>query len=59
MGSLGIKQFDCLIPQPAAIEHYTINRPIPVIVKTQFEKEIGIIGVYYAALEYLYDEQGI
>jgi predicted NBD/HSP70 family sugar kinase len=56
MGSLGVKQFDCLIPQPAAIESYTINRPIPAIVKTQFEKEIGVIGAYYAALEYLNNE---
>jgi glucokinase len=57
MGSLGIKQFDCLIPQHIEIERYTINRPIPAIIKTQFEDEIEIIGAYYAALEYLYDEQ--
>ena len=55
MGSLGLEQFDHLIPDSSEIENYTITRPIPRIVKTNFQDTIGVLGAYYAALEFLSD----
>ncbi len=49
MGSLGLKQFDKIIPDSKTIERFTINRPIPGIIKCQAEENIGILGANYAA----------
>ena len=49
MGSLGLQQFDTIIPDVSEIENYTINRPIPKIIKTQTGSDIGVVGSYYAA----------
>ncbi len=56
MGSLGLKQFHNIIPSAQTIECFTINRPIPAIIKSQFEEDIGVIGAYYAAREALNDK---
>lgn len=45
MGSLGIKQFDILIPNTVQIQEYTINK-VPPIVKTELGDNIGLQGVY-------------
>jgi predicted NBD/HSP70 family sugar kinase len=49
MGSLGLRQFDAIIPEPADIEPFTINRPAPAVVKTDFPDDIGIRGALSAA----------
>ena len=46
MGSLGIKQFETIIPSQKEIEKYTIN-PIPTIVKTELGDNIGLKGIYH------------
>ena len=49
MGSLGLKQFDRIIPDAKTIERFTISRPIPDILKCQSGGDIGVIGANYAA----------
>jgi len=49
MGSLGLKQFHKIIPDAKTIERFTINRPVPKIIKCQAGNDIGIIGANYAA----------
>lgn len=53
MGSLGLAQFDKIIPPAVTIEKYTVNRPIPPVIKCCEESDIGVFGAYYAAIEYL------
>jgi len=49
MGSLGLKQFNKIIPDAKTIERFIISRPAPDILKCQAGSDIGIIGAYYAA----------
>ena len=48
MGSLGLSQFDRIIPRQEEIRHYTINR-VPEIVKTSLGDNIGLLGAYLLA----------
>jgi glucokinase len=48
MGSIGLKQFNNVIPSPKEIKKYTINR-IPRIIPTKLGEEIGIFGAYFVA----------
>lgn len=50
MGSLGLKQFDILLPTKEEIQKSAIN-PVPTIVKTQLGDSIGLLGAYYRALQ--------
>ncbi len=50
MGSLGLEQFDILIPQRDEIQKHAIN-PVPSIVKTELGDNIGLLGAYYRALQ--------
>lgn len=49
MGSLGLEQFDILIPTEKEIKEYALN-PVPKIVKTKLGDTIGLLGAYYRAL---------
>lgn len=49
MGSLGLKQFNRIIPDAKTIERFIISRPVPDILKCQAGSDIGIIGANYAA----------
>lgn len=49
MGSLGLNQFDKIIPSQDEIKRYTIN-PIPPIIPTKLGEDIGLIGAFYSAL---------
>jgi len=51
MGSIGINQFNKIIPSSSELELYTINRPIPFIKKTKLGNNIGLWGAYYFGLE--------
>ena len=53
MGSLAIKQFEQIIPNAQAMEMYTLNRPIPPVIKSQYADEIGVLGGYHAAVQAL------
>ena len=57
MGSLGLSQFDKIIPDSAEIEPFTINRPIPPIVRTCCQGSIGISGAYHAAMNKFFAPQ--
>ena len=54
MGSIGLNQFDKIIPSSSELESYTINRPIPSIIKTKLGNDIGLWGAYYFGLEKSY-----
>ncbi len=49
MGTLGIKQFDKIIPPKKEITKYTINN-VPEITATKLGEGIGIIGAYAYAI---------
>jgi len=49
MGSLGIEQFDLIMPAADQVEKYSINRPIPTIIRSTSGNDIGLTGAYYAA----------
>lgn len=49
MGSLGLHQYNLLIPSNIEIEEYAINS-IPEIVKTKLGDTIGLLGAYYRAI---------
>ncbi len=46
MGSIGLKQFDKIIPSKEEISRYTVNK-IPDIIPTSLGDDIGLIGAYY------------
>ncbi|MDP1694329.1 MAG: ROK family protein [Candidatus Woesearchaeota archaeon] len=48
MGSLGLNQFDLIIPSKQEISKYTLNN-VPKITKTKFGEDIGLIGAFYSA----------
>jgi len=52
MGSVGLRQFEKIIPSKRSIEKYTINR-VPEIKPTKLKEDIGIVGAYVHALESL------
>ncbi|MFH1474211.1 MAG: ROK family protein [Candidatus Aenigmatarchaeota archaeon] len=52
MGSVGLNQFNNIIPSSNKIKKYTINR-IPKIVKTKLGDNIGLLGAYVFATEEL------
>ena len=58
MGSLGINQFEKIIPKSLNIEKKCLLRPIPDIIKSRLGDDIGILGAYEFAIEKLtkYDE---
>lgn len=53
MGSLGLQQFEKIIPDADELAAFTINRPLPVFLKTKQSADIGIWGAYYVAKELL------
>ena len=53
MGSVGLNQFQKIIPPSKLIERYTINRPIPPIIKCKMGGDIGMLGAFYAGQQYL------
>jgi len=50
MGSIGLKQFDKIIPNSIDLKQYSITQNLPKIIKTDFGDNIGIIGCYYYAI---------
>ena len=53
MGSLGLQQFEKIIPSVQELGAFTINRPLPVFLKTKHSADIGIWGAYFVAKEFL------
>jgi predicted NBD/HSP70 family sugar kinase len=53
MGSLGLQQFEKIIPDTEELAAFTINRPLPVFLKTKQSADIGIWGAYFVAKEFL------
>lgn len=49
MGSLGLNQFDLIVPTKEEISKYTLNK-VPQIAKTTLGDDIGLIGAYYSAI---------
>lgn len=49
MGSLGLNQFDLIIPTTEEISKYTLN-PVPNIAKTKLGDDIGLIGAAYSGM---------
>lgn len=50
MGSVGLKQFERIIPSKKEIRKYTVNK-IPKIIKTKLGDTIGLLGAYMIARE--------
>jgi glucokinase len=53
MGSLGLKQFNKVIPEPDMIKKYTLLKNIPEITPTSLGENIGLFGAYFSALNFL------
>ena len=53
MGSLGLKQFNKIIPDPEIIKQYTLLNNIPEIVPTALGESIGLFGAYFSAKNFL------
>tara|TARA_B100000963_G_scaffold352639_1_gene366135 strand:- start:3080 stop:3949 length:870 start_codon:yes stop_codon:yes gene_type:complete len=53
MGSLGINQFEKIIPKSSNIKKKCLLRPIPNIIKSRLGDDVGILGAYEFALEKL------
>ncbi len=53
MGSLGINQFEKIIPKSSNIEKKCLLRPIPNIIKSRLGDDVGLLGAYELALEKL------
>jgi len=51
MGSLGLNQFDLIIPSKEEISKYTLNK-VPHIAKTTLGEDIGLLGAFYSAKSY-------
>jgi glucokinase len=56
MGSLGLKQFNKIIPEPDLIRQYTLLKSIPEIVPTALGENIGLFGAYFSAQNFLKTE---
>jgi hypothetical protein len=50
MGSVGMKQFDRIIPDKNDIARYTLVQTIPDVESTLIGGDIGLYGTYYRAL---------
>ncbi len=46
MGSLGLKQYDKIIPEPERIRNYTLLKVVPEIRRTDLGENIGLLGAY-------------
>ena len=46
MGSLGLKQFDKIIPSKKLVKEKCFLRPIPPILKSNIGDKIGLLGAY-------------
>ena len=57
MGSLGLQQYEKMIPDAEELAAFTTNRPLPVFLKTKQHADIGIWGAYYVAKEVLRSSQ--
>jgi predicted NBD/HSP70 family sugar kinase len=53
MGSLGLQQFEKIIPDAEELAAFTINRPLPVFLKTKQFADLGVWGAYFVAKEIL------
>ena len=53
MGSVGLNQFDRIIPPAELIEKFTINRPIPPVIKSSAGSDVGMLGAFYAGQQAL------
>ncbi len=53
MGSLGLKQFDFIIPSAKELEKHVLFGPIPEIVKSNIGDDIGVLGAFEYAKELL------
>lgn len=53
MGSVGIKQFDRIIPDKKSIAKYTLVQTIPDVEPTLIGGDIGLYGAYYRALNWI------
>jgi glucokinase len=53
MGSLGLKQFNKIIPEPDMIKKYTLLRNIPEITPSSLGENIGLFGAYFSARKFL------
>jgi|TARA_B100000959_G_scaffold281160_1_gene344598 predicted NBD/HSP70 family sugar kinase len=53
MGSLGLEQFDRIIPSAEMIRRYTLIRDIPEIVPTTLVENIGLYGAYFEAKNFV------
>ena len=53
LGSLGINQFEKIIPKASDIEKKCLLRPILKIIKTNLGDDIGVLGAYELACEKL------
>ncbi len=49
MGSLGLNQYEAIIPSDSEIARHTILRPVPPIEKSHLGNDAGVIGCYCAA----------
>ena len=49
MGSLGLNQYEAIIPSDSEIARHTILRPVPPIEKSHLGNDVGVIGCYCAA----------
>ena len=49
MGSLGLKQFNKVIPEPSLIRRYTMSKRIPEVLPTVLGEEIGLLGAFFSA----------
>lgn len=52
MGSIGLNQFNSILPSPEEIKKYTINE-VPKIQPTRLGSNIGLLGAYISACEKL------
>jgi glucokinase len=56
MGSVGMKQFDRIIPDKKDIARYTLVQTIPDVEPTLIGGDIGLYGAYYRALNWIKDK---
>jgi glucokinase len=53
MGSLGLQQFNKVIPEPDMIRKFTLLKNIPEIIPTVLGENIGLFGAYFSAKQQL------
>tara|TARA_B100000686_G_scaffold346446_1_gene433151 strand:- start:3026 stop:3937 length:912 start_codon:yes stop_codon:yes gene_type:complete len=56
MGSLGLKQFDRIIPEANLIKQFTLVNSVPEIAPTELGENIGLLGAYYSAIKIIKSE---